>query len=173
MVVRIAMGEITSREGMVSYHNITDSVRKAIEQSGVTNGTCTVVTPHTTCAVFFEEYTHDTDRNGIEFLQLDMNRILDTIVPPHNSAEAYLYPGEEHYCAVESWPDASMWLPGGDRSSLWNGDAHIKATLVGCSEVFAVVDCQLAVGKTGYVYFVDFDCTRARKRQYKIVVMGE
>ena len=65
------------------------------------------------------------------------------------------------------------YLPGGDRTAIWNCDAHIKATLIGASEVFDVDDGALGVGKTGYIYFADFDRARPRVRQCKIVVMGE
>ena len=74
---------------------------------------------------------------------------------------------------VESWPNPEEWLPNGDRSYLWNGDAHIKATIIGASETLAVVDGQLGIGKTGYVYFADFDKTRERTRKYRVIVMGE
>ena len=74
---------------------------------------------------------------------------------------------------MESWPNPEEWLPNGDRSALWNGDAHLKATIVGSSETLAVVDGKLAIGKTGYVYFADFDKTRERTRKYRVVVIGE
>ena len=157
----------------VTYGDITQQVKEAVEQSGIQVGMCLVVTAHTTCAVFFEEYTHDVDENGTELLQLDLNDGLEKIFPLHLSAASYRYPGEEHYREVESWPDHEQWLPNGDRSLLWNGDAHLKATLLGASETFAVVGGQLAVGKTGYVYFVDFDRTRERTRKYRVVIMGE
>lgn len=34
-----------------------------------------------TCSVLFEEFVHDKDFNGDEFLQVDLNNILDKIVP--------------------------------------------------------------------------------------------
>ena len=36
-----------------TYVNITPQVREAIEKSGIQNGICTVISPHTTCSVFF------------------------------------------------------------------------------------------------------------------------
>ena len=36
-----------------------------------------------------------------------------------------------------------------------------------------MIDGALAVGATGYVYFVDFDRARQRDRRCHIVVMGE
>ena len=152
--------KVETKEKVVSYVDITQSVKDTILESGIKSGTCTVVTAHTTCSIFFEEDTH-------------LNRILENIVPPHVNAQSYKYPGEAHYKEVESWPNPEEWLPNGDRSYLWNGDAHIKATIIGASETLAVVDGRLGIGKTGYVYFADFDKTRERTRKYRVIVMGE
>lgn len=156
-----------------TYVNITPQVREAIKKSGIKNGTCTVISPHTTCSVFFEEFVHDFNEAGDEFIQEDLNKVLAKIIPDQNSADVYTYPGEKHYEAVESWPNAAEYLPDGDRTALWNGDAHLKATLLGSSQVFDVDNGELGVGTTGYVYFVDFDRTRPRTRKCKIIVMGE
>ena len=156
-----------------TFINITEELRAAIAESGIREGIATVISPHTTCAVFFEEFVHDVDETGTEFLQNDLNAVLEKIIPDQTGWNQYLYPGEEHYRAVESWPDAEAYLPGGDRMALWNCDAHLKATLIGSSETFEVTDGKLGVGTTGYCYFVDFDRTRARTRKCIIVVMGE
>jgi thiamine phosphate synthase YjbQ (UPF0047 family) len=84
-----------------------------------------------------------------------------------------MYPGPEHYADVASWPDAEAYLPGGDKTALLNCDAHMKATLLGNSATLEVEGGKLAVGSTGYVYFVDFDRTRERGRRCRIIVMGE
>lgn len=156
-----------------SYFDITLEVARCIQESQIQTGIVSVSTPHTTCAVFFEEYTHDTDPNGDDFLNLDLSRGLEKIFPPHQSADAYLYPGEKHYQAVESWPNPEQWLPGGDRKALWNADAHLKTSLMGSSETIPVTENKLAIGKTGYVYFVDFDRTRERQRKVQVTVIGE
>ncbi len=156
-----------------TYINITQQVRDAIAASGISNGTCTVISPHTTCSVFFEEFAHDFNEAGDEFLQADLNNVLTRIIPDQTRADVYLYPGEKHYEAVESWPNAADYLPDGDRTALWNGDAHLKATLLGSSQVFAVDNGALGVGTTGSIYFVDFDRTRPRTRKCKIIIMGE
>ena len=145
-----------------TFINITEELRAAIAESGIREGIATVISPHTTCAVFFEE-----------FVQNDLNAVLEKIIPDQTDWNQYQYPGEEHYRAVERWPDAEAYLPGGDRTALWNCDAHLKATLIGSSETFDVTDGKLGVGTTGYCYFVDFDRTRARTRKCIIVVMGE
>ena len=156
-----------------SYINITEEVKKAIQQSNIQNGICTVISPHTTCSVFFEEFVHDYNEAGDEFLQQDLNNVLTKIIPDQVCADIYTYPGEEHYKAVESWSNAAEYLPDGDRKALWNCDAHLKATLIGSSQTFDVDNGKLGVGTTGYVYFVDFDRTRSRTRKCKIIVIGE
>ena len=156
-----------------TFLNITEEVKQAIQKSSIKEGLCTVISPHTTCAVFFEEFVHDFDENGNEFLQEDLNDVLTSIIPDQDKEGIYHYPGEKHYQAVESWPNAADYLPNGDRKALWNGDAHLKATIIGSSESFEVADGKLAVGTTGYVYFVDFDRTRPRPRKCKIVIIGD
>lgn len=176
MTVHLETVSLMSHGGTPTYLDVTPAVRSAVAASGITTGTCTVISPHTTCAVFFEEYVHDRLADGREFLQADLDDALATIFPDQTAvppAGEYRYPGPEHYADVASWPDAEAYLPGGDRTQLLNAEAHLKATLLGSSQVFAVADGALAVGVTGYVYFVDFDRTRPRPRRCQIVVMGE
>lgn len=165
--------ELQSHGNTPTFLNITQEVKKAIQKSGVREGLLTVISPHTTCAIFFEEFVHDIDEDGDEFLQKDLNEVLQKIIPDQTQQGIYRYPGEAHYQAVESWPDAETYLPHGDRKSLWNGDAHLKATLIGSSQCFEIAKGELAVGVTGYIYFVDFDRTRPRKRKCKLVILGE
>lgn len=164
---------VKSHGGTPSYINITEQVKEAIKKSGVYDGICVVMSPHTTCSVFFEEYCHDMTEDGDEFLQADLNDALNKIIPEHVSGDQFRYPGPEHFAAVQSWPSAAAYLPNDDISDLYNGDAHMRATLLGSSQTFDVSDGELGVGVTGYIYFTDFDRTRARDRKCKIVVMGE
>lgn len=173
MVVYKEEISIKSHGNTPTYVNITSEIKKAIENSKVKSGMCTVISLHTTCAVFFEEFVHDYNEAGDEFLQEDLNNVLTRIIPDQTGTCMYNYPGEKHYEAVESWPNAEEYLPGGDRTALWNCDAHLKATVIGSSQTFDVEGGKLGVGATGYIYFVDFDRTRARTRIYKIIIMGE
>ena len=159
-----------------TFINITPQVKDAIANSGIQSGIVTIISPHTTCSVFFEEYVHDTMEDGTEFLQKDLNDALTKIMPDQTEippAGSYMYPGPEHYADVASWPDAETYLPGGDKTALLNCDAHMKATLLGNSATLEVEDGKLAVGTTGYVYFVDFDRTRERGRRCRVIIMGE
>ena len=131
---------LNSHGSTPTYLDITPQVQEAIKNSGIKSGTCTVISPHTTCSVFFEEFVHDYNEAGDEFLQEDLNNVLEKIIPNQDSKDLYIYPGEKHYEAVEAWPNAAEYLPDGDRKALWNCDAHLKATLLGSSQVFDVED---------------------------------
>lgn len=159
--------------GTPSFFNITDQVKEAIAKSGIKDGICAVISPHTTCAVYFQEFVHDILPDGDESLQEDLNNVLQKIVPDQVSEDQYNYPGEAHFAAVKKWDNLEEYLPTGQHSDLFNGDAHLKATIIGSSQVLDVDDGELGVGKTGYVYFVDFDRTRGRARKCKITVIGE
>lgn len=162
---------LTSNGKRVSYHNITEQVKEIVKKSGVETGTCLIQSPHTTCSVIFEEFVHDTDFNGDEFLQVDMNNILDKIIPRELSESTnYRYPGPEHlnFLMTLNNPDYPS-----DPGTILNGDAHIRASFFGASENFIVKDNMPQIGAVGYIYFIDFDQNRVRDRKCQILVMGE
>lgn len=172
-VYREEITGIQSKGTSATYNNITKEVKDIIARSGIKNGVVHVISPHTTCSVFFEEYVHDTMPNGKEFIQQDLDNVLTKIIPDQTAWGQYFYPGLKHFEDVESWPDYLKYLPSGTREELFNADAHLKATILGSSQTFAVEDGKLGVGQTGYIYFVDFDRTHPRSRRCKVVVMGE
>lgn len=71
--------EVKSHGKTPTYIDITKDVRRVIEESGIKNGICAVISPHTTCSVFFEEFCHDYNEDGDEFLQEDLNNVLAKI----------------------------------------------------------------------------------------------
>ena len=156
-----------------TYFNITPQVKEIVEKSGIKNGIVAVISAHTTCSVFFEEYDHDVMPDGTTFLQQDLNNALAKIIPDQDRWGQYFYPGTDHFEAVEAWPDIKSFLPSGTREELYNCDAHLRSTILGSSATFEVDDGKLAVGITGYVYFVDFDRTHSRSRKCRVVVSGE
>lgn len=156
-----------------SFIDVTSNVKDAIKASGVENGVIHVISPHTTCSVFFEEFDHDLTKDGQGFLNLDLNDVLQAFIPNNDYEGQYRYPGKKHYEAVLAWPNASDYIPNGNRKALLNADAHLKSSLLGSSETFEIDAGRLAVGTTGYIYFVDFDRTRSRKRKCRIIIMGE
>ncbi len=172
-VYREEIKGIQSKGGSPTYVNITAEVKEIIAKSGIKDGVVHVISPHTTCAVFFEEYVHDEMPNGKEFIQQDLDNCLAKIIPDQTDWGQYFYPGVKHFEEVESWADYLKYLPSGTREELFNADAHLRSTIIGSSQAFAVEDGKLGVGQTGYVYFVDFDRTHPRQRRCKVVVIGE
>lgn len=162
---------VTSNGSRPTYHNITEQVRAIIAKSGIQNGLCVVQSPHTTCSVIFEEFVHDTDFNGDEFLQVDLNRILDRIVPRERTENMeYRYPGPKHVDFLMGLNDPQFPC---DPATILNGDAHIRGSLFGASESFILSDGAPLIGSVGYIYFVDWDQNRIRDRKCHVLVMGE
>ena len=161
----------TSNGSRPSYHNITKEVKEIVGKSGVKNGIVVVQSPHTTCSVIFQEYVHDTDFNGDEYLQVDLNRILDRIIPRELTENTdYRYPGPKHVEFLMSMNDPK-YPP--DPATILNGDAHIRGSLFGASETFTIKDGTMQTGTVGYIYFIDWDQNRVRDRKCHVLVMGE
>ncbi len=150
----------------IFYFEITDEVRKAVKESGISEGVVSVITPHTTCSVIYEEMVHDYNMNGFDFLQQDLNDVMDRIVPLHTSERVYNYPGPEHLKFADTIEEGSGW-------QCLNGDAHLRATLTGNSKSFAVINSKLQTGNFGYIYMVDWDHVSAHKRNCFIQIIGE
>lgn len=162
--------ELTSKGNQVSYHEITNEVKEILKRSAVENGIVVVQSPHTTCSIIFEEFVHDFDFRGNEFLHVDMNNILDDIVPRQMTENhKYRYPGPKHYDFLLSMEDENYPT---DPATILNADAHIRSSLFGASETFTVENGVLNIGVVGYIYFIDFDQNRSRNRNCKVTVMG-
>lgn len=155
---------------MVTYFEIKEECVEFVKESGVQNGILVVQSPHTTCSVFFEEYVHDKDALGHEYLQHDLNKGLEKLYPKQLTYDdEYKYPGPKHREFSKTISDAIIKNP----AILLNGDAHCKATILGSDKVFIIHDGVLQTGRFGYIYFVDFDGNRARKRHCNLAVIGE
>lgn len=172
MTVKHHQLTIESNGRRVTYTEITDQVKAFVKETGVKDGICVVASPHTTCSVIFEEYVHDKDWNGDELLQVDMNKILDEIVPRQLTESDYLYPGPEHVAFLEDLAKVDPSFPT-DPATILNADAHIRGSIFGSSETLVLKDGVLQIGSVGYLYFIDWDQNRKRERKCNIVVMGE
>jgi thiamine phosphate synthase YjbQ (UPF0047 family) len=156
----------------ITYHNITKEVREFVKKTKIENGICTIASPHTTCSVIFDEYTHDIDWNGDELLQVDMNRILERVIPRQLTESDYLYPGPKH---VQFLQDLNQQDPSydADPATILNADAHIRASLFGSSVTTILKKGNLLIGTVGYLYFVDWDQNRKRNRKCNMIILGE
>jgi secondary thiamine-phosphate synthase enzyme len=110
-----------------SFVDITDEVRRAVAELGVTDGAVLVYVPHTTAAVTINE-SADPD------VARDVVAKLAELVPKS----------------------------GDYRHSEGNSDAHVKSSLVGCSETVLVRGGELVLGTWQGIFFCEFDGPRTR-----------
>lgn len=163
--------ELKTVAGRPSYHRITELVNKEVENSQVKNGICLVQTAHTTCSVFFDEYMHDVNYYGDDFLNVDLTHVLDKVVPRQTTEQfPYLSPGPKHiaYGMKKTDPNypAEEW-------TMLNTDGHLRSDLLGNSVTLGIKDGELMTGSVGSIYFVDFDQTRERNRKVSVVILGD
>lgn len=149
-----------------TYHNISEQVREAVRESKVQEGICVVASTHTTCSVIFEEFSHDRNYYGDEYLQVDLNEVLEKIIPKCLTEHQYYHPGPEHVAFAED-------IMHSHRKYTLNTDAHLKASFFGCSQTYVISKGELDLGGLGSIYFVDWDHQRVRTRNCQIKIIGE
>ena len=157
--------ELQSHDHVVTFHNVTDATRAIVRRSGIQNGLVNVYSHHTTCCVITQECAFDMSMTGLETLQQDFVEIFESFIPQCRKEGMYLHPG----------PKALVFAAehGEDARGCHNTDAHLRSALVGRSETVALIVGEIDLGEFGFLYFIDFDQTRARKRTLQITVIGE
>ena len=110
--------------------DITDRVRRVVEDSGAHDGLCALYAHGATAAVMIQE-------NWDASVPTDVVNFLRELIPP------------------------GVWLH--DKQDN-NGDAHIKAGLVGPSETIPVIDGKLGLSRWQGVFFCEFDGPRRDRR---------
>jgi thiamine phosphate synthase YjbQ (UPF0047 family) len=158
--------EVQSEGGHPTFHNVTGSVKEFITESGVQTGLVVIYSPHTTCSVMIQECSHDKTYFGLEYLQQDMCNLMEKYIPTCRVENQYMHPGPKHVDFGDSVGEPGPW------TSL-NTDAHLRSSIFGRSETVVVDHGKPDLGQFGYVYFIDWDQVRARKRRVQITVFGE
>ena len=166
MSVYLRKVEVQSRDHLPHFHNVTDDVKRIVAESGIKNGICTVYSHHTTCSVITQESSHDTNYYGREYMQVDLIEIMEKLIPTCRSEGQYHHPGPKHIEFALTFPDEEP------KGSL-NTDGHLRSCFFGRSETIVVENGVLSLGDFGFIYFIDWDQVRERKRTIEIVVMGE
>ena len=157
--------ELQSRGWIPTFHDISKEIIEIVKASGVKNGTVAIVSHHTTCSVMVQECSHDVDKYDLEYLQHDILKIMQKIVPDYSEENEYMHPGPIHtqFGRYVNEP--------GDFTSL-NTDGHLRSVFFGRSEAMTIKDGVLDGGEFAHVYFIDWDQVRARRRQLNVTVMG-
>jgi secondary thiamine-phosphate synthase enzyme len=166
MSVKIGKIEVQSKDHMPDFHNVTDEVKKFVAESGIKNGLVTVYSHHTTCSVITQECSHDLNYFGREYLQVDLTEIMEKLIPTCRTEGQYHHPGPKHIDFALTFPDEEP------KGSL-NTDAHLRSCFFGRSENIVLEDGKLSLGDFGFIYFIDWDQVRERKRVCEVLVMGE
>lgn len=123
---------------------ITDEVEKAVRESGIREGTVTVISKHTTTGIAVNE--------SLECLESDIEEFLNRLVP-------------------EDWPYAHARILKDYGSTAGNPTGHLKAHLTGNHCHFVVSEGSVLKGGAQDVYFCEFD--GPAKRTILIQIIGE
>ena len=157
--------ELQSRGWIPTFHDISKEIMEIVKESGVINGTVSIVSHHTTCSVMIQEASHDIDSFDVEYLQHDLLDIMRKMIPDYVNEGDYRHPGPIHaqYGRYVDEP--------GNFTSM-NTDGHLRSCFFGRSETMTIKDGVLDGGEFAHVYFIDWDHVRARHRQVNVTVMG-
>ncbi len=164
MVYREAF-KVQSNDKMSTFHNVTAKCKEILSRSGIRNGILVVYSHHTTCCVITQEAAFDVSMTGLETLQQDFVESFESHMPVQRKEGMYLHPGPKALAFAEQHSE--------DARGCHNTDAHIRSALVGRSETIVLIDGQMDLGDFAFIYFIDFDQTRARERTVQVQIIGE
>ncbi len=157
--------KVMSNNGVSTFHDVTAKTKEIAKRSGIKDGLVVVYSHHTTCCVITQECAFDKSMTGLETLQQDLVNVFENIIPQYRSEGMYLHPGEKALKFAEEH--------GEDARGCHNTDAHLRSSIIGRSETIVLIDGELDLGEFGFIYFIDFDQTRARERTVQVMVTGD
>jgi len=157
--------ELQSRGWIPTFHDVSKEVLEIVAASGVKNGTCSIVSHHTTCSVMIQECSHDLDSFDLEYLQHDLLDIMREMIPDYAEDNQYRHPGPLHERFAYSVGEVGTYVN-------MNTDGHLRSVFIGRSEVMTIKDGKLDGGEFAHIYFIDWDHVRARRRQVNVTIMG-
>ena len=150
-----------------TFFDISDKIRKAIQNSGAKSGRCVVYSHHTTCSIMIQELSHDKNYYGLEYLQQDICNVMEKLIPTCRSEGQYMHPGPKHIdFAMNEVGEVGEW-------TCLNTDAHLRSCIFGRSESIVIENGRPDLGEFGHVYMIDWDQVRERERMVQIQIIGE
>ena len=164
MVYREAI-TVQSNDKVCTFHDVTAQVREVVERSKIQNGIVVVYSHHTTCSVITQECAFDYSMTGLETLQQDLVDVFEEWIPTCRREGQYLHPG----------PKALKFAAehGEDARGCHNTDAQLRSSIIGRNVTVVLIDGQMDLGDFGFIHFIDWDQTRARKRTVQVMIIGE
>ena len=164
MVYREAF-KVKSNDRVCTFHNVTAQTREIAGRSGIRNGIVVVYSHHTTCSVITQECAFDMSMTGLETLQQDLVDVFENIVPTCRREGMYLHPGPKALKFAED--------QGENARGCHNTDAHLRSSIIGRNVTIVMINGELDLGEYGFIYFIDFDQTRARERTVQVMIIGD
>ena len=156
---------VQSNDKVCTFHDVTAQVREIVGRSGIQNGIVVVYSHHTTCSVITQECAFDYSMTGLETLQQDLVDVFEAWIPTCRREGQYLHPGPKALAfAAEHGEDAR---------GCHNTDAHLRSSIIGRNVTVVLIDGQMDLGDFGFIHFIDWDQTRARKRTVQVMIVGE
>lgn len=156
---------LQSRDKVCTFHNVTAQVREIVQRSHIRNGIVVVYSHHTTCSVITQECAFDYSMTGLETLQQDLVDVFEAWIATCRREGQYLHPGPKALAfAAEHGEDAR---------GCHNTDAHLRSSIIGRSVTVVMEEGEMDLGEFGYIYFIDWDQTRARTRTVQVMLLGE
>ena len=134
--------ELQAKDHRPDFHNVTEEIKKIVEESEVKNGICVVYSHHTTCSIITQECSHDLNYFGLEYLQQDLINIMEKMVPTCRTEGQNLHPGPKHI-------DFALSIPNEVAKGSLNTDAHLRSVFFGRSETIPLIDGDLSLGDFG------------------------
>ena len=131
-----------------TVHDVTDAVQAVVSESGMQEGTVTITSLHTTCALSVNEN---------EERLLDDIRDFFLAVAPAEQA----YKHNDLHLRVDIPPDEPE-----------NAHAHLIAMMVGNSEVVTVHNGALGLGRYQSILLLEMDGPRERKLAVQVLGVG-
>ncbi len=156
---------LQSNDKIVTFHNVTAKAKEIAAKSGIKNGIAVIYSHHTTCCVITQECAFDMSMTGLETLQQDLVEVFENFIPTQHKEGMYLHPGPKALKFAEEHDE--------DARGCHNTDAHLRSSIIGRSETIILSDGELDLGEFGFIYFIDFDKTRARQRTVQVMIIGE
>ena len=138
--------EVTASE-RYGYLDLTDDLRRAIKDSGVTEGCAVVFCAHTTCALLINEW----EDGALE----DFRRHLNGLVPH-----------EGVYFAHDDFDIRTQNMHEDERK---NGHAHVKAMMLSAtSHAIPVVAGEPGFGRWQRLIFIELDEPKERRVTFQV-----
>jgi secondary thiamine-phosphate synthase enzyme len=130
------------------FIDLTDQVRKIVEDSGVQHGQVVVFTQHTTAAIRVNEHEPELLRDFVTFLE----RVApEAFAYRHNDFTVRTVNMTEDECA--------------------NAHAHCRQLLMATSETIPILDGEVCLGTWQRIFLVELD--HARARSVIVQVLGQ